>query len=63
MDTLECCRKVEECLVRARRAETRGERLHWYELAAAWIDCCDIPRPRSRARRQRAGEWQPSLDC
>ena len=63
MDTLECCRKVEECLVRARRAESRGERLQWYELAAAWIDCCDIPQARNRARRPQESERQPLLDC
>lgn len=38
MDITYCCERAEECLIKARKAANRGERLAWHVLAAAWID-------------------------
>jgi hypothetical protein len=52
MEVLECYRKAEECLERARRAQTRASRMEWYRLAASWIDQAEQFRNRRMKQRR-----------
>ncbi len=61
MDVLECYRKAEECVERAKYAQTRVNRMEWYRLAASWIDQAERLRDR-RMKERRSGGF-PYLDA
>jgi predicted CoA-binding protein len=53
MDVLECYRKAEECLERARRAPTQVYQVAWYKMAASWTEQAErMMEGRAKRRRE-----------
>ena len=58
MDALECYRKADECLKRARKAPTQFYQSEWLKLAASWTEQGDRLRDKQEKPRKEGVTFQ-----